>query len=67
MIEIRHVEDRIQKLFASGTRRRHHHTCQGQEAVARRHRRASCDPDDVVSCTYRGHGHALALGVTPRA
>ena len=26
---------------------------------------ASTDVDDIVTCTYRGHGHALALGVTP--
>jgi pyruvate dehydrogenase E1 component alpha subunit len=24
------------------------------------------DADDIVTCTYRGHGHALALGVTPQ-
>lgn len=66
MIEIRAVEDRILQLFRDGHVDGSTHTCQGQEAVpvglavvAR--------PTDWVACTYRGHGHALALGVTPRA
>ncbi len=64
MIEIRSVEDRIQKLFAEGHVRGSTHLANGQEAcsvgIAR-----SIEPDDIVTCTYRGHGHALALGVTP--
>jgi 2-oxoisovalerate dehydrogenase E1 component len=41
------------------------HTYVGQEAIAAgviAHLR----PDDVVFSTHRGHGHALAKGVTPR-
>ena len=64
MIEIRSVEDRIQKLFGEGHIRGSTHLASGQEAVAVGIARA-VDPDDVVTCTYRGHGHALALGVTP--
>ena len=64
MIEIRGVENRIQKLFAEGQVRGSTHLANGQEAVAVGIARA-IDPDDVVTCTYRGHGHALALGVTP--
>ena len=29
--------------------------------------RARSRPDDYVACTYRGHGHALALGLSPEA
>ncbi len=64
MIEIRAVEDRIQKLFSEGHVRGSTHLASGQEAVCVGIAR-SIDPDDVVTCTYRGHGHALALGVTP--
>ena len=64
MMEIRAVEERIQKLFGEGHIRGSTHLANGQEAVAVGLAR-SIDPDDVVTCTYRGHGHALALGVTP--
>ena len=64
MMEIRAVEERIQKLFGEGHIRGSTHLANGQEAVAVGIAR-SIDPDDVVTCTYRGHGHALALGVTP--
>lgn len=64
MIEIRAVEDRIQKLFADGHVRGSTHLASGQEAVCVGIAR-SITPDDIVTCTYRGHGHALALGVTP--
>jgi len=64
MIEIRTVEERIQKLFAEGHVRGSTHLANGQEAVSVGIARA-IDPDDIVTCTYRGHGHALALGVTP--
>jgi acetoin:2,6-dichlorophenolindophenol oxidoreductase subunit alpha len=64
MIEIRAVEERIQKLFAEGHIRGSTHLANGQEAVAVGVARA-IEPTDVVTCTYRGHGHALALGVTP--
>ena len=66
MVEIRAVENRIQKLFGEGQVRGSTHLANGQEAVAVGVAR-SLDPDDVVTCTYRGHGHALALGVTPAA
>src|SRR4029079_16007105 len=64
MVEIRAVEERIQKLFAEGHIRGSTHLASGQEAVSVGIARA-IDPDDIVTCTYRGHGHALALGVTP--
>ncbi|HSJ29304.1 MAG TPA: thiamine pyrophosphate-dependent dehydrogenase E1 component subunit alpha [Acidimicrobiia bacterium] len=64
MIEIRRVEEAIQKMFAEGLVKGSTHTCQGQEAVSVAVA-AVARPDDVVTCTYRGHGHALALGMTP--
>jgi TPP-dependent pyruvate/acetoin dehydrogenase alpha subunit len=64
MIEIRAVEERIQKLYSEGEVRGSTHLCNGQEAVAVGIARAT-RPDDIVTCTYRGHGHALALGLAP--
>jgi acetoin:2,6-dichlorophenolindophenol oxidoreductase subunit alpha len=66
MIEIRLVEDRIQDLFAQGLIPGTTHTSQGQEAVAVGLGSAT-RPSDVVCCTYRGHGVALALGIKPEA
>lgn len=64
MVEIRIAEDIIKELFATGLVAGSTHTCQGQEAVsvgiATVLRRT-----DLVGCTYRGHGHAMALGMPP--
>ena len=40
------------------------HLCQGQEAVSVGSI-AAMQPGDVQTNTYRGHGEALALGMTP--
>lgn len=66
MFEIRVFEDQIAGLFAEGLVHGTTHTCQGQEAldVALA---ATLRLDDAVACTYRGHGIALALGMTPEA
>jgi len=66
MIEIRLVEDRIQDLFAQGLIPGTTHTSQGQEAVAVA-LGAATRPTDIVCCTYRGHGVALALGILPES
>lgn len=66
MVEIRAFEDRVQGLFAEGLVHGTTHTCQGQEAVAVG-LAASIAPSDTVSCTYRGHGVALALGLKPES
>src|ERR1700727_1862426 len=66
MIEIRLVEDRITDLFAQGLIPGTTHTSQGQEAVAVA-LGAATRPTDIVCCTYRGHGVALALGIKPEA
>jgi len=64
MLEIRHAEDVIKELFASGLIAGSTHTCQGQEAVSVGVA-SVIRPTDLVIATYRGHGHALALGVEP--
>jgi pyruvate dehydrogenase E1 component alpha subunit len=66
MAEIRAVEERIQTLYSDGHVRGSTHLCAGQEAVAVGVAVAA-RPTDVVTCTYRGHGQALALGLTPQA
>jgi acetoin:2,6-dichlorophenolindophenol oxidoreductase subunit alpha len=64
MVEIRLVEERIQTLYEEGYIRGSTHLCIGQEAVCVGIAAASA-ASDYVTCTYRGHGLALALGVTP--
>jgi acetoin:2,6-dichlorophenolindophenol oxidoreductase subunit alpha len=63
MVEIRLLEERVLELFSAGLIPGTTHTCQGQEAVCVAIA-AAIRPTDVVACTYRGHGIALALGVT---
>ena len=44
------------------------HLCIGQEAVSVGMAAVVDVPrGDTVTCTYRGHGHALALGMTLRS
>lgn len=66
MMEIRIAEDQIKELFATGLVAGSTHTCQGQEAVSVGIA-AVLRPTDSVCCTYRGHGHALALGMRPES
>ena len=63
MVEIRETEDRIRELFATGLVAGSTHTCQGQEAVSVGIA-SVLEETDMVCCTYRGHGHAMALGMT---
>ncbi len=64
MIEIRCLEDAVRDIFFEGLIPGTTHTSQGQEAVAVGVA-AATEPTDTVACTYRGHAHALALGLTP--
>jgi acetoin:2,6-dichlorophenolindophenol oxidoreductase subunit alpha len=64
MLTIRRVEDLVQTLFLRGEIYGTTHLYSGQEAVAVGFASA-LEPDDRVACTYRGHGHALALGLEP--
>jgi TPP-dependent pyruvate/acetoin dehydrogenase alpha subunit len=63
---IRQFEGAIQMLFQRGEVHGTTHLYSGQEAVAVGVATALSDPDRVAG-TYRGHGHALALGVEPQA
>ncbi len=62
MLEIRIAEDRIQEMFMANLVRGTAHLCIGQEACSTG-MAAALRPGDTVTCTYRGHGHALALGM----
>ena len=64
MVEIREFEEICFNLFAEGLIRGTTHLCNGQEAIAVGIA-CSLEVKDYVMCTYRGHGHALALGMTP--
>jgi acetoin:2,6-dichlorophenolindophenol oxidoreductase subunit alpha len=65
MLLIRRFEDTVQALFLKGEVHGTTHLYSGQEAVAV----GVCsalDERDRAAGTYRGHGHALALGVEPQ-
>jgi acetoin:2,6-dichlorophenolindophenol oxidoreductase subunit alpha len=64
MLLIRVFEDKVQQLFMSGRIEGTTHLCQGQEAVSVG-AISAMGPHDVQTNTYRGHGEALALGMTP--
>ena len=66
MVEIREFEEQINGLFASGEIRGTTHLCLGQEALAVG-LAAELRATDIVMATYRGHGIALALGLTPES
>ena len=63
---IRKFEEAIRNLYSQGRIRGSFHPCVGQEGVAVGASWA-LRADDFLSCTYRGHGHALAKGLSPRA
>ncbi len=63
---IRRFEDTVQMLFQRGEVHGTTHLYSGQEAVAVGVSSVLADHDRVAG-TYRGHGHALALGVEPQA
>jgi TPP-dependent pyruvate/acetoin dehydrogenase alpha subunit len=66
MLLIRGVEDRVQRLFLRGEVYGTTHLYSGQEAVAVGFASVLRD-GDRVACTYRGHGHLLAMGTDPEA
>jgi acetoin:2,6-dichlorophenolindophenol oxidoreductase subunit alpha len=63
---IRRFEDTIQSLFQRGEVHGTTHLYSGEEAVAVGVS-SVLGAADRVAGTYRGHGHALALGVDPQA
>jgi TPP-dependent pyruvate/acetoin dehydrogenase alpha subunit len=63
MVVIRQFEDGIKFLFLEGKMPGTIHQCQGQEATAV----GVCTAlrqDDFITSTFRGHGHALAKGLS---
>lgn len=66
MVEIRRFEESVNEDFALGLVHGTTHLCQGQEALAVA-LAVELKPDDVVAATYRGHGIALALGMSVRS
>ena len=64
MLLIRRFETAMHRLFLDGEVHGTTHLYAGQEAVAV----GTClalEPDDYITGTYRGHGHALAKGTAP--
>lgn len=65
MYRIRRFEERVKELYSYGLITGAVHLYIGQEAVAV----GACSalrPDDFVTSTHRGHGHALAKGLEMR-
>jgi acetoin:2,6-dichlorophenolindophenol oxidoreductase subunit alpha len=63
---IRKFEEAIRNLYQQGKIRGSFHPCVGQEATAV----GGCwalRKDDTMTCTYRGHGQAIAKGLSVRA
>jgi TPP-dependent pyruvate/acetoin dehydrogenase alpha subunit len=65
MLLIRGFEDLVQSLFLAGEVYGTTHLYSGQEAVATGVA-SLLEERDRVAATYRGHGHALAVGVDPQ-
>jgi acetoin:2,6-dichlorophenolindophenol oxidoreductase subunit alpha len=63
MLEIRLFEDKVQELFMQGKIQGTTHLCQGQEAVSVG-AVGALEERDYLTITYRGHGHALARGMS---
>jgi 2-oxoisovalerate dehydrogenase E1 component len=65
MVLIREFEEAVKFLFLEGTMPGTIHQCQGQEATAVGVC-AALQATDWITSTFRGHGHALAKGLTPQ-
>jgi TPP-dependent pyruvate/acetoin dehydrogenase alpha subunit len=64
MLLIRRFEEDVQRQFLQGAVHGTTHLCIGEEAIPVGIATALRD-GDLLAATYRGHGHALALGVEP--
>jgi TPP-dependent pyruvate/acetoin dehydrogenase alpha subunit len=65
MLLIRRFEEQCVEFYKNGEIRGSLHPCIGQEATAV----GACyalREDDYLTCTYRGHGQALAKGLDPK-
>jgi 2-oxoisovalerate dehydrogenase E1 component len=65
MVLIREFEETVKFLFLEGAMPGTIHQCQGQEATAVGVC-AALDAADWITSTFRGHGHALAKGLSPQ-
>src|SRR5262245_7583323 len=63
MVLIREFEEGVKFLFLEGSMPGTIHQCQGQEATAVGVC-AALEAGDFITSTFRGHGHALAKGLT---
>src|SRR6476659_1789363 len=63
MVLIREFEEGVKYLFLEGSMPGTIHQCQGQEATASGVC-AALEGDDWITSTFRGHGHALAKGLS---
>jgi TPP-dependent pyruvate/acetoin dehydrogenase alpha subunit len=63
MVLIREFEEGVKFLFLEGSMPGTIHQCQGQEATAVGVC-AALDEGDFITSTFRGHGHALAKGLS---
>src|SRR5947207_8287246 len=63
MVLIREFEEGVKYLFLEGAMPGTIHQCQGQEATATGVC-AALNENDWITSTFRGHGHALAKGLT---
>jgi pyruvate dehydrogenase E1 component alpha subunit len=63
MVRIREFEEGVKFLFLEGSMPGTIHQCQGQEATAVGVC-AALGTDDWITSTFRGHGHALAKGLS---
>ena len=66
LVLIRRFEEEVRRLYLAASIQGAVHLAIGHEAVSVGVASA-IGTRDWVACTYRGHGHALALGVPPRA
>ena len=64
MVLIREFEEGVKFLFLEGAMPGTIHQCQGQEATAVGVC-AALEEGDFITSTFRGHGHALAKGLSP--
>lgn len=64
LLAIRGFEEHVDAYFQRGLIYGTTHLCIGQEAVAVG-AMAALQPDDYITSTHRGHGHALAKGTDP--
>ena len=66
MLEVRLFEEKVQELFMQGQIEGTTHLCQGQEAVSVG-AVGALEERDYLTISYRGHGHALARGMSMEA